>query len=264
MILLSALLYKIPLLLIVFILLVSIFLFYLFGVKIGNYKKVHNPDAKAKGIGPLEGALLGLLSLLLSFTISMSASRYDSRRTIIVQEANDIGTVISLADLYNDSIRTAFRKDLEQYVTTRIAYYDATTDITINQERSNATLTAARIWERAVALSKKQPEYSRDMLMLPAICTMTDVVTSRDAGRLATVPGLIIYLLIILTILGSFIVGYSKKENKNDWIILTLYALMTVMTIYTILDLDQPRSGLIQTGSPHEKIIELRDLFLKK
>ena len=150
MILLSALLYKIPLLLIVFILLVSIFLFYLLGVKIGNYKKVHNPDAKAKGIGPLEGALLGLLSLLLSFTLSMSASRYDSRRTIIVQEANDIGTVISLVDLYNDSIRTAFRKDLQQYVTTRIAYYDATTDITINQERSNAALTAARIWERAV------------------------------------------------------------------------------------------------------------------
>ena len=264
MLLLSALLYTIPLLLIVFILLVSIFLFYLFGVKIGDYKKLHNPDAKAKGIGPLEGALLGLLSLLLSFTLSMSASRYDSRRTIIVQEANDIGTVISLADLYNDSIRTAFRKDMQQYVTTRIAYYDATTDFAINQELSNAALTAARIWTKAVMVSKKQPEYSRDMLMLPAISTMTDVVTRRDAGRLATVPGLIIYLLISLTILGSFIVGYSKKESKNDWIILTLYALMTVMTICTILDLDQPRSGLIQTSSPHEKIIELRDLFLKK
>ena len=264
MILLSALLYKIPLLLIVIILLVSIFLFYLLGVKIGNDKKRHNPDAKAKGIGPLEGALLGLLSLLLSFTLSMSASRYDSRRTIIVQEANDISTVISLADLYSDSIRTAFRKDLKQYVTARIAYYDATTGITINQELSNASITSARIWERAAALSKKQPEYSRDMLMLPAISTMTDIVTSRDAGRLATVPGLIIYLLIILTILGSFIVGYSKKESKNDWIILTMYALMTGMTIYTILDLDQPRSGLIQTNSPHEKIIELRELFLKK
>lgn len=261
MILLSTFLYSLPLLLIFFILIFCIFLFYLLGVKTGNYKKLHNPGAKAEGIGPLEGALLGLLSLLLSFTFSQSASRYDSRRTLIVQESNDIGTVILRADMYADTIRVQFRKDLEDYVETRIAYYDTRNENEINHALANAEKISGRIWARATELSRKAPDLVRDNQMIPAINQMIDIVTNRETARLATVPGLIIYLLILLTLLGSFIIGYGKKETKNDWIILTLYALMTVMTICTILDLDQPRRGFIQTSSPHEKINELRNHF---
>ena len=262
MILLNTFLYKIPSLLIVFILFISIFLFYFLGAKTGNYKKLHTPEAKAAGIGPMEGALLGLLSLLLSFTFGISASRFDTRRTLIVQEANDIGTVILRSDMYTDTVRTQFRKDLQEYVETRIAYYNGLHDKAIDQARANAEVISARIWKRAASLVKSDPLFVRDNQMIPAINQMIDIVASRDAARLATVPDLIIYLLITLTLLGSFIVGYGKKEKKNDWIILTLYSVMTVMTIYTILDLDQPRVGIIQTSVPHEKINELRNYFL--
>ena len=140
MMILSTFLYRIPLSLIVLILFISILVFYFFGAKLGQYKKLHNPDAKAEGIGPLEGALLGLLSLLLSFTFGMSASRYDARRALIVKEANHIGTVILRSDMYADSIRTQFRKDLQEYVEARIAYYDAASDKAIDMERSNAEI----------------------------------------------------------------------------------------------------------------------------
>ena len=69
------------------------------GARTGAYRRRKNPEAVAEGMGPLETALLGLLSLLLSFTFSMSASRYDSRRTAIVTEANDISTAVLNADL---------------------------------------------------------------------------------------------------------------------------------------------------------------------
>ncbi len=36
---------------------------------------------------------------------------------------------------------------------------------------------------------------------------------------------------------------------------------MTVITIYTIIDLDRPRQGIIKTDTAHQKIIELRKLF---
>lgn len=261
MLLLNSFLYKAPLILIVFTLLLSILLFYYLGVKIGTHKKLHNPEAKAEGIGPLEGALLGLLSLLLSFTFGQSASRFDARRTLIVQESNDIGTVILRSDMYEDTIRNQFRKDLQEYVEARIAYYEELDDNIIDQLRSNAEIISGRIWDRAMTASKKTPDFVRDNQMVPAINAMIDIVGSRDASRLATVPDLIVYLLIILTILGSFIVGYSKKEKKHDWIIIALYALMTVLTIYTILDLDRPRRGNIQTTVAYEKINELRNYF---
>ena len=97
--------------------------------------------------------------------------------------------------------------------------------------------------------------------MIPAVHDMGAAATSRDAGRKARVPYSIIWLLIILTLLGSLIIGYAKKQKKNDWVILFIYALMTVITLYTILDLDRSRSGLIKTEGTHVKIEELKDLF---
>ena len=261
MILLDAFLYTTPLWLIAFILLISVFLFYLLGSQTGRYIKSKRLESKADGIGPLEGALLGLLSLLLGFTLSQSASRYDARRTLIIHEANDIGTVILRSDMYRDSIRTQLKNDLKQYVEIRIAYYEAIDEGEISKSLSEAEKISTRVWDRVMILSKKNPDFVRDNQMIPAVNSMIDIVNNRDAGRLARVPDPIIYLLMMLTVLGSFIVGYAKKENKNDWIMLTLYSLMTIATIFVILDIDRPRRGFIQTSIPHEKINELRNLF---
>ena len=67
-------------------------------------------------INPIEGSLLGLLALLLAFTFGMSASRYDTRRNVMLSEANNIGTVILRCDLYPDSTRTQLRSYLQQYL----------------------------------------------------------------------------------------------------------------------------------------------------
>src|SRR5258708_13088677 len=137
-------------------LLIGIFIFYLAGVRLGNYQKKNNPDAKAEGVGPLEGALLGLLALLLSFTFSMSASRYDTRRSLLIHEANNIGTVLLRADLYPDSTCREFRKDLRQYLETRIAYYDAGSDeVKINKALADAAEISNRICQSATRLSKE-------------------------------------------------------------------------------------------------------------
>lgn len=254
--------YSIPTPVISAILYVCIIIFYLAGVSLGNYQKKNNPQAKAEGVGPLEGALLGLLALLLSFTFNMSASRYDTRRALLILEANNISTVLSCTALYPESTRNEFRKDLQQYVEARILYHNAGIDeVKIAKTLDDAEKISDRIWQRAANLSKESSAVVPYNLMLSALNDMTGVVTSRDAARLARVPEPIIWLLIILTFLGSLIIGYSKKEKKNDWVVLSIYSLMTVITIYIIIDLDRPRRGIIKTDTTHQKIIELRNRF---
>lgn len=244
------------------VLFAGIVIFYLSGVWLGNYQKKNNPDAKAEGVGPLEGALLGLLALLLSFTFSMSASRYDTRRSLIIQEANNISTVFLRTDLYPDSTRLVFKKELRQYLEARIHYYNVGNDeLNISNTINDAGKISDRIWQHAARLERESTSAIPHNLMIPALNNMIDVVTSRDAARLARVPEPIIWLLIILTLLGSLIIGYSKKEKKNDWIVFFIYSLMTVITIYTIIDLDRPLRGIIKTDSAHQKIAELRKLF---
>jgi hypothetical protein len=42
-----------------------------------------------------------------------------------------------------------------------------------------------------------------------------------------------------------------------DGVVLASYSLLTVMTIYIILDLDRPRRGLIETNAAHQNMIDI-------
>jgi hypothetical protein len=97
--------------------------------------------------------------------------------------------------------------------------------------------------------------------MIPALNNMIDTVTKREASRIASVPESILWLLFLLALIGSFIVGYASNAKKINWIVIVLYSLMTVMTIYLILDLDRPRRGLISTNITHQNMEKLLDAF---
>jgi hypothetical protein len=258
----DSLIYDAPLGNVVIIMAILMLLFYSLGVFASKYYlrgRVSGPD-KAEVKESNNGiTLLGFIYLLLSFTFSMALSRYDTRRTFIYQEANCIGTAILRSDLYPDSVRTVLRKDFKDYVEARIAYYEAHQ---VNKEAIHRTLArsgeiSGRIWKTAISTSKAQPNVIRDGQMIPALNAMIDIVTSRDAARLARVPDSIVYLLLASIIIGCFIIGYDKMS----WVVLAFFTLMTLMTIFTILDLDRPKRGLIRSDLTHEKIVGLRKMF---
>lgn len=220
-----------------------------------------DPNA-AEGLGAVEGSLLGLLALLLSFTFSMSASKSDTRRQIIVQEANDIGTAILRCDLYPDSSRKQLKALFNDYLTARIAYYQAGIDETqLNQTLQKSNEYSGEIWKLVTRLSQDKDNSLRSQQMIPAVNAMMDMITTRDSDRNAHVPESIYWLLFLLTLTGSFIMGYGSKGKRFNWILVSGFALMTVMTIYLILDLDRPRRGIINMDLTHAKIVELKDLL---
>ncbi|MBI3578238.1 MAG: hypothetical protein HY276_01610 [Ignavibacteriales bacterium] len=254
-------LYDIPAPLLVGILFIGILTFYLIGLQVRQYKR-KDPSHTSDGLGPLEGAVLGLLSLLLAFTFNQSASHYDVRRDLLVEESNDIGTALFRSALYPDSLKLAFRDDFKKYIMARIAYYEAGTDekkiIVVLQEAGNIS---TRIWQRASYISQLPGDATRSMQMIPAINNMIDAMSRREEARKKLVPESILWLLFLLCLTGSFIVGYASESRKIDYVILCTYSLMTVMTIYFILDLDRPRRGIITTSSAHENIRGLLNYF---
>ena len=258
----NSFLYDTPALLIAVILFAGIIIFHIFGFQVIRYQERKNPEHTPNGIGPLEGALLGLLSLMLAFTFNKSASNYDNRKAVLVQESNDIGTALFRSDLYSDSIRQEFRADFKKYIITRIDYYKAGNDENeVQNALKNAELISRRIWLRAAVISQQVAVENRSIQMIPALNNMIDVRSKREALRISRVPESILWLLFLLTITGSFIVGYASNAKKINWTVIILYSLMTVMTIYLILDLDRPRRGLINTSSTHRNIENLLNSF---
>jgi hypothetical protein len=73
------------------------------GRRIRLRRLARDPDQAEAGFGVVEGAVFGLMGLLIAFTFSGAASRFDTRRQLVVEEANAIGTAYLRLDLLSAS-----------------------------------------------------------------------------------------------------------------------------------------------------------------
>jgi len=230
------------------------------GKLLGNHIR-NKKDSEEK---PIEtSALTALLFFLLAFTFGMSGDRYDSRRKIVIEEANNIGTAILRSDLYPDSSRILFRKDFKLYVEARIAYYQAGADVKgVLKADSLSQDISSKLWKRASALSKNPINLAATQQMIPALNDMIDVTTSRLAGEKAKVPESIIIMLFFLAMIIAFYGGYSEgRKGKMDWVVQIGFCLLVSLVILFTLDLDRPRRGFVNLDVSNQTIIDLRKNF---
>ena len=87
---------------------------------LGRRRRRLEPDAGEGGVGTVEGAVFALLGLLLAFTFSGAASRFDARRDLITQETNAIGTAYLRIDLLPADHQPALRRAFADYVAARL------------------------------------------------------------------------------------------------------------------------------------------------
>ena len=98
------------------------------GRRIGIARLARYPGSEARGAGPAEGAVFGLLGLLLAFTFSGAASRFKARRHLIAEEANAIGTAYLRVNLLPLDAQPEVRQLFRRYLDTRIATYQNVVD----------------------------------------------------------------------------------------------------------------------------------------
>jgi hypothetical protein len=205
--------------------------------------------------------LIGLLGLLLAFTFSMANSRFDDRRQLIIEEANIIGTTILRTDMYPDSVRNLLRSALREYVERRIAFYQAGTDFEkVYVEYRAGQNVGAKVWQLASEYAKKDGDLTKTSQLIPSINEMLDIVETRRAAGEGTIPDSIMYFLFLLCVSSAFLLGYDQV-GKIDWIVVSALALTLSATVFTIVDLDRPRSGLINMDGPNRAIFVLREMF---
>jgi hypothetical protein len=238
-------------------------LFNWFGFRYKKNQVKKYPDLEPAGLGATEGALLGLMALLLSFSFGMSAAKFDTRRQLIIEEANDIGTAILRCDLYPDSVRTILRADFKNYLESRITYYEVGDDpgkiqTTLKQSDS----ISAICWKRVSAFSHNPNSLVMTAQMVPALNAVIDIVTTREASRKNVVPRLIIIVLGLLTLISSFLAGYGSKGHERNLVLVIAFALMTTMALYLVLELDRPRQGYINLNQAEQMMVNLRSNFV--
>jgi hypothetical protein len=206
----------------------------------------------------LGGAVLALLGLIVAFTFSGASTRLDARRQLIVQEANAIGTAYLRVDLLPTNDQPATRHLFRQYLDARLEVYEKLRDPAAFQAAlARAEQLQAEIWKHAEAGTHGQ---SSATPVLNAVNEMIDVTTARTLASRTRTPTLIIQLMLGLALLSALIAGYGMSSAKQrNWLFTTIFSAAISLTVYVVLDLDNPSSGLIRLNAAEQMMIQLRE-----
>jgi len=232
-----------------------------FGYRAGRRASEEHPDSSHEGIGVIEAAVFGLLGLLLGFSFSGGTSRLDARRGLIVQEANAIGTAYLRLDLLPAAHQPEMRRLFRDYVDARIRMYRVLPDmISADQEMARSAQLQQQIWSKAMEGANDDPTREAVRLLLPALNEMIDVTTSRQVALHTRVPALIFALLVVVALLSGLLAGYAmaKRQRRSRFHAL-LFAGVVAVTVYVVMDLDNPTVGLIRLEQAERALVQLRD-----
>jgi hypothetical protein len=230
------------------------------GYRVG-FQQLSRDTGTNKGTGAIEAAIFGLLGLLLGFAFSGATSRLEYRRSLIVQEANAIGTAYLRVDLAPAAEQPALRRLFGEYLQARLRVYENVQDPAIYASHMDrATSLQREIWSHALTAGAADATGNTARVLLPAINEMIDVTAARAAALTTRLPSLIRILLIAVALLSALMAGYAMAERKaRSWLHMFLYAGAVSITFYTVLDLDNPRSGLIRLDATEAILQQLHN-----
>ena len=222
------------------------------GRRFGIYRKKSDPDTADAGISTVDGAIYGLLGLVIAFTFSGAATRFDHRRDLVTQEANAIGTAFLRVDLLPPAMQPAIKQDFRDYLDARLAFYRAIPDDPegLRVAQSKYTALQEKIWSESVAGCKEAGSPATTSLVLSSLNDMIDITTTRAVAAEMHPPWVIFLALLALALTGAFLAGYGTAgAKKRNWAHMFIFAGVMSLAIYMILDLEFPRLGLIRVNA---------------
>ena len=221
------------------------------GRRIGRSRLARDPAVLDAGTGAVDGVVFALLGLLVAFTFSGAAARFDDRRAMIVTEANDIGTAYLRLDLLPQAAQAPLRDAFHRYVDSRVASYRGDAGVEgFNEGFARSKQIQAEIWKLAVEAGR-QPDAppAANMLLLPAVNEMIDITSTRAAALRFHPPWPIFVMLLVTALVCAVLAGHAMLRSRSpNWIHLIGFAAIMTVTMYVIADLEYPRRGLIQVG----------------
>src|SRR5208337_1713205 len=174
------------------------------GFLLGRRSQSTINDHSISQIYTIQGATLGLLSLLLGFTFAMAMSRYDTRRQMILEESNAIGTTFLRAQLLPEAPRKEVSNLLRGYVEVRLEFYEAGNDRKMLREvRNKAETLQNQLWAHGAAMGENDPRAITTGLFLQSLNEMIDLNAKRITAQENHVPEITLVLLYFVAIMAT-------------------------------------------------------------
>jgi hypothetical protein len=225
------------------------------GYRLGRFRLTRTEHEKEAPVGAMVASMLGLLAFILAFTFSLAAQRFDTRRQVLLDEANAIGTTYLRAAMlpqHEEEIRSLLR----DYVDIRLSAVQTgrlAEGIRQSEELQN------RLWVDAVALARDHPESIVVGLFVQSLNEVIDLHAKRiTAGIRNRVPEVIWIALFAVAVISLGAMGYHAGlvRTSRSLAIVAVGVTFTVV-IGLVADLDSPREGFLKVSQ--QALVDLRE-----
>lgn len=221
------------------------------------------PPGEISELATIQGAMLGLLALLLGFTFSMAITRFEARKQLLLDEANAIGTTFLRAQILPEPARRQVSGLLRRYVEVRLEASHYLADQEKIQRLAEQTNQLQRqLWSQATAVGEQNPRSVPTGLFISSLNDVIDLYAKRLVALENHVPEIIIFLLYFIAFAAFGLMGYSSGAGgRRNFFTTSVACIAIAAVIIVIIDLDRPRRGLIRVSE--KQMIELRDSLAK-
>ena len=228
------------------------------GFRLGRKAKSRSADDTRADVSMIAGAILGVLGLLLGFTMSMAVTRFELRKQLVLEEANAIGTSYLRTKLLPPPDDANIARLLSEYVDARLPPSDARGVYEqIREARERSVQLQSDFWAKAVAYAQRDPNPVRAGLLLESLNQVIDLDAARWMAFQNHVPESVIYMNACVALLAASLIGYSLGlGNQRQLFSTCMLTLAVTLVLAVIIDLDSPQRGLIRVSQ--QPLIDLR------
>lgn len=217
------------------------------GYRAGVWRHSHIKDEKEQPVGAMVASILGLVALVLGFTFSLAAMRFDARRIAVLEEANAIGTTFLRSRLLPQPERSQVAALLREYVEVRIQVTgEGKTQAALGRSEQLHQL----LWSQAAAAADKDSHSVTTALFIQSLNEVIDLHAKRVlVGLRSRIPLVIWFGLFGLSMLGMAAVGYQAAlwETRRSPAMLAFVLAFSVVLLL-IADLDRGQEGLLRVS----------------
>jgi len=187
-------------------------------LEVGRYSGVRRrpkeSEGERSGLGTVEGAVFALFGLMVAFTFSGAASRFNEKRMLNAEEANCIETAYLRLHLLSHPVQPALRELFRRYVDSRIETYRILPNMVAAEvEMAKSKKIQEEVWTQAVEATQLPDSHaSAGLLLLTALNNMIDIATTRSMSLQLHPPRIIFALLFGLGLICSLLAVFSDVE----------------------------------------------------
>jgi hypothetical protein len=215
-----------------------------------------NDSLKAASFSAVQAGLLTLAAFVLGLSFSQSQSRYDTRRALIVKEANAIGTTWLRSNQLDAVRERRFRTLLISYTTTRLQAYQLRPKFVPEGQRhpyqdylDRSNADQAEMWSIASSSLRAHPQNLGLSLLMETLNDTIDVSSEQLQALTTHVPIAVIDLTLILTMLGAMSLGLRfAADGARSAALSVIFVAASVIVVTMMIDYDRPQTGFIRVN----------------